>query len=226
VSIIAIPIESYETSLLSMVTGAVKDTAGALAQSDFDMAINNALARYSKDRPRTVVGDIAGAGVQEYALPTGWVDGLSVIEQVEYPAGQIPEVLVDSEALQLYRSPSGLKLRLIDVIPGHGETVRVQFTAGHDVTTVPGLDAPAVANLAASTCCRQLAQIYGQTSDPSLQADSVNYRSKGDEFARRAKELEGLYRAHIGVRENDTTPASSVSASSQRRRRGSLTHGR
>ena len=226
-SIIAVPIASpASTSLLTMITGLVKDSSGALTPSDFDMALSNALARYSKDRPRVMVADIPGAGVREYDLPQGFIDGLSVLDAVEYPAGLIPEQVLDSGDWQLYRSPFGIKFRLIGWVPAFGETIRVRFTTGHDGATVPDPDAPAVAQLAASDCCRRLAQIYGQTSDPSIMADSVNYRSKGDEFARRAKELEGLYRAHIGVKEGDTTPAACVTASPQRSRRGRLTHRR
>ncbi len=221
-SVVAISLQV--SPLRVMIEGAVKDTTGVLVTADFDAALAGALARYSKDRPRLVVADISGSGVQDYAVPAGWVDGLSTVESIEYPAGQIPEALLDSDDWKLYRSPSGIKIRLIESTPRTGETIRVLFSAGHDSSTIPDLDSAAVANLAASYCCRRLAQSYGQTSDASIQADSVNYRSKGDEFARRAKELEGLYRIHVGVKEGDTAPAASVTVEAPERERRRMTH--
>ena len=210
--------------LLTMIQDDVKDLSGVLTATDYDTALSSALARYSKDRPRLVVSDIAGTNSRDYPVPAAWVDGLSTVERVEYPANQIPEILLDDDGWSIYRSPSGLKFRLTECIPAVGEIIRLLFSTAHDSTTVPDLDTPAVASLAASTCCRRLAQIYGQTSDPTIQADSVNYRSKGDEYARRAKELEGLYRSHIGVKENDTTPAACATVRAPDNRRSRLTH--
>ena len=66
-------------------------------------------------------------------------------------------------------------------------------------TTVPDNDLDAVANLAAANCLRRLAAVYGQTSDPTIMADSVNYRSKTDEFRRLADAFEQQYNDHLGI---------------------------
>ena len=214
-------------TLYELTKSKVKDETGKLTDpADYDAAISEALNSYSGNRPRLVVADIPGSGVTDYATPTGWVEGLSVVESIEYPAGQNPEIILDDDDWRLYRSPAGLKIRLIEATPQAGETIRILYTAGHTEASILIMDFEAVGNLAASICLRMLAAAYGQSSDSTIMADSVNYRSKGDEFARRAKELEGLYRAHIGVKENDTTVAACVTASPQRSRRGSLTHRR
>ena len=212
-------------TLYELTKSKTKDETGKLTDTDdYDSAITEALNRYSGNRPRLVVADIAGSGGSDYPVPTGWVEGLSVVESIEYPAGQNPEIILDDDDWRLYRSPAGLKIRLIEATPQAGETIRTLYTAGHTEATVLAMDLEAVANLAASICLRMLAAAYGQSSDSTIMADSVNYRSKGDEFARRAKELEGLYRAHIGVKENDTTPAACSTARSQKSRQTRLTH--
>ena len=69
-------------------------------------------------------------------------------------------------------------------------------------------DRDAVANLAAGICCDILAQIFANTNDSTIAADVVNYRSKSDEYARRAKNLRGKYTAHIGIDADGGAPAS------------------
>lgn len=213
-----------DSALAVQVAAKIKDSSGQITTQDLHLALAEALQRYSKDRPRLLVADIPGANVPDYSVPTGWVDGLSTIVSIEYPAGLIPEVILDCDAWKLYQAPSGVMIRLLDSSPQSTETVRVMFTTGYTEATVPELDSSAVVNLASSLCCRVLAQIYGQTTDPTIAADSVNYRSKGDEFSRRAKELEGLYCIHIGVKDGDTRPAASVTVRAPETRRTRLTH--
>ena len=96
----------------------------------------------------------------------------------------------------------------------------------HDEASLPLSDLEAVANLAASFCLRQLASAFGQTGDSTIQADSVNYRSKCDEFRRLADSYEALYKNHLGLKDGDTVPAASVTARPAETKRPRLTHGR
>lgn len=205
----------------------VKDTASILEDpADFDAAIAEALNRYSKHRPRLVVDDVPGQDGPDIALPVGWVTDFSAIDSIEFPIGNVPETFIDRTGWRFYKTPTDTFIRFTEARPASDEEARITFTALHTEPTLPPVDVEAVANLAASFCCGQLARHYGQTSDPTIQADSVNYRSKGDEYARRAKELEAQYKNHVGIKESDTTPAAMAVAPAPDDSRVRLTHTR
>lgn len=195
--------------LYDIVIGKVKDSAGKLDDpADFNSAINEALNRYSKNKPLVLVRDLTGNGTNDLPLPNEWLTGLSGVESVEYPVGSVPESLLDSRDYKLYQAPTGQKLRLLTVKPTNPESVRISFSTAHaDETTVLAIDLEAIANLAAAVCCRQLAAIYGNTSDPTIQADSVNYRTKSGEYTALANKLETQYKTALGIKDDDTTPA-------------------
>ena len=78
------------------------------------------------------------------------------------------------------------------------------------MNTIPAIDEDAVANLAASLCSGALASNYAQTSDSTITADSVDHKSKGQEYASRARIQEQNYLNHIGLKKGDVAPASIV----------------
>jgi hypothetical protein len=212
--------------LYALTKGKTKDDAGKLSDPlDFDNSIAEALKRYSKTRPRLACIDIPGTGSHDYALPIGWSDGFSTIVSIETPIGNVPETLLDTDEWSLYMTPTGTKLRLLDA-PAATETVRMLFTQLHTEATLPVADSDAVANLAASLCCRQLAAAYSNTSDPTIQADVVNYRSKSGEYTRLADSLEKLYKEHLGIKADDTTAAAMTNAPAPDSGRVRVTHRR
>lgn len=214
--------------LYDLVKAAVKDSSGKLDDpTDYDNAITAALKRYSTHRPRLIVEDIAGQDGPDIPLPTEWSEGLSLIRDIEYPVGYVPSSMIDARDWRFYRTPSDCFIRFTDGSPAADETVRVTHTAVHaDESTVAATDLEAVANLAASICCRILAAQYGNTSDPTIQADSVNYRSKTDEYRRLADSFEQLYNQQLGIRTADSTPAAMATAAPPDSTRTRLTHGR
>lgn len=212
--------------LIGKVIPKVKDASGEITPEDYEAAVVEALKTYSRHRPRHVVEDLDGTGGHDIPLPADWAEGTSTVVSVEYPVGLIPEELLDSRDYRLYRAPDGLVLRLLTVTPPVTDTVRLLYTTLHTEATLPGADEEAVANLAAAVCLRQLAARYGQTSDPTIGADVVNYRSKADEFRRLAQAYEEAANAHLGIgAKTDTAPAS-VTAPAPDARRARLTHGR
>lgn len=211
--------------LLDLVKSKVKDNDLRLDDgADFLPAIDGALQRYSAHNPRVAVADLDGADSHDLDLPTDWVEDFSAIKAVEYPIGEIPEVYLDAADYRLYQSPTGWALRLFDVAPATGESVRLSYTLPRLEATVPQNDFDAVACLAAADCCERLANLYTQTGDPTIGADVVNYRSKGAEYASRAKRLRELYAAHIGVDEKGGPPAATTTAQPPRPSRARLTH--
>jgi hypothetical protein len=187
------------------------DDVGKLSQARRDVLLQNAiLQRYSKDRPREIVSDVSANGSSDLPLPTSstasFEDGFSTIIKVEYPVGNVPASLLLDEDWEMYRSPSGLQIRILATTPASGDTIRVTWTARHlnDGSTVADSDFEAVCDYAAALCCQTLASIYTQTGDPTIQADSVNYRTKNQEYASLGKALEKRYFDHVGVPENPT----------------------
>ena len=195
----------------------VQDAAGKLSDGDRDKLIAQSIQqRYSKDRPREIVTDVPGNGAADLDLPGAGEDvfdeGFSLIRQLEYPIGNVPPSTIEDGGWTLYRTPAGLKLRLLASRVPAGESIRVTWTARHrgDGSTVPQCDFEAVCDLAAALCFDALAAIYAQTGDSTIAADTVNYRTKSQEYLGLAKSARRRYFAHIGVAEEaDAASASS-----------------
>jgi hypothetical protein len=203
---------SDRTSITASVTGIVHDSSGKLASADYDRIVAAAIARYSKDRPDISVVDLTGNAGHDYDLPSGWIDEFSDVVSIEYPMGQIPTAFINDDiddAWTIYQTPTGKKLRLIYAAPAASQQFRVTFTVSRTDATIPDSDVDALCNLAASFCLEELANLYAQTSDPMINADVVNYRTKSQEFAARAKRLIQLYKEHLGIKDTDITPPAS-----------------
>jgi hypothetical protein len=181
----------------------LQDAVTKLATADRDKLIEQAIQeRYSKDRARELVADVAGNGTSDLTLPATHEDGFSVIRQIEYPIGNVPPTLIESADWQLYRTPTGLKLRLLANTPAATENIRLTYTGRHlaDGTTV--LDFEAVCEYAAALGFEALAAIYAQTGDSTLGADAVNYRSKSQEYRDLAKAHRKRYFDYMGIEES------------------------
>ena len=188
----------------------VRDSGAKITPAQIDRAIVEAVKRHSRIRPVEAVQDYAGDGVTfDFALPTGWMTDLSTVRSLEYPAGQRPASMLEDDEWTLYRlSTSVQKIRLATVTPASGQTLRLTWSKPHVVdhagSTIAAQDEEAVANLAAAIGLRELAAHYANTVDPTLQADSVNYRSKSSEYLKIAGELEQQYRTHLGIKDGES----------------------
>lgn len=207
------------TDYESGVTSRLKDTVAKLSQADQDAAITQAVKRYSKDRPRELVTDVPGKGTAFIDLPSiaavqnvsnavKFEDGFSEIESIEFPIGDAPPTLLEDFEWQMYRTPTGLQIMLTAETPATTDTLRVTWTARHDQgtsgsnaipTTVPDADFEAVCDLAASFSFDILAAAYARTSDSSIGADAVNYRTKSQEAASLATKFRKRYEDHLGI---------------------------
>ncbi|MCX5908472.1 MAG: hypothetical protein NTY64_15130 [Deltaproteobacteria bacterium] len=198
-------------TMRTKVIGIVRDDSAKLANpADYEAKVAAAINQYSKYRPAVAVADIQGNGTHDYSLPTGWNDEFSGITGVEYPSGRVPEEMLDLEDWGLYQSPTGKKIRIRNYVPSVGETIRVTFTILRTATTIPTVDVESVCQLAAALCLEELANAFAQAGDSTIDADSVNYRTKSAEFAARAKRLMQLHKEHMGLKENDITPPASA----------------
>ncbi|MBI4227715.1 MAG: hypothetical protein HY600_05555 [Candidatus Omnitrophica bacterium] len=179
----------------------LKADAARLSPTDLDEFLKRAAELYGNDRPRVVVADAAATGAFDYAVPSDWDHDESILLTVEFPAGeQEPQIVPDDEWM-VYRQATGTyRLRFLDSVPNSG-TIRLAYTVPHALSpaanTLPDAVFMAVVYKAAELACESLAAQYAKTSEPTLNADVVNYRTKSQEFSDRAKDFLGRYEAEI-----------------------------
>ena len=204
-------------NIQQLVAGHLQDDAAKLSSGEVVAAIEEAIAgRYSKDRPRHVVADLAGNGTAyEWALTgiTGWDEGFSQVRAIEYPRGETVPAYLDSGEWTIYESPTGRSLRFPSPLT-NGKYARVVFTASHavDASSLPVSDLYAVGALSAALAARRLAAAYAQTGDSSIVADSVNYRSKSSEYLALARHLEQDYENSVGTDSSRSAPSASTTS--------------
>jgi hypothetical protein len=205
--------QNYIEAIDSLVGGEIP-----LGEGDKEIAINMAVKKHSKHRPRIVVQDFDGDGGFDYAISgfASWSDGFSVIKHVEYPVDdedETPDILQD-DAWMIYEKPAGKQLRFLEDKPTSAEDFRVTYTALHSCSysacTIESFDEEALQVLCAAHFCDMLATYYAQSQDGTIAADSVDHTSKSRDYAARAKAYRKMYFDHLGIKEGQA-PAASVS---------------
>ena len=180
-------------------------------------AVDKAVKEHSKHKPKIRVVDVTGTATFEYKCTTYltyWKEGFSTIKTIEYPVDdtdETPDMILDEEMISNYRKSDGEYFRFLEDEPSATQTFRVNYTAPHVVdnsgSTIDYNDEEAVEMLAASYFCLMLAAAYSSTNDSTISADSVNHRSKAQEFRAQAKEYREKYFAHLGIKEGENVPS-------------------
>ncbi len=182
--------------------------AKTMEPADVGRAIDTAVTRYSKDRPRELITGFSGSASHYYDMPTNlpsWVRGFSVIVAVDYPAGTLsgqPQWMAQRD-WEIYANATDTEYVYFPVYaPGTAETVRVTYTAPHSHTdsadTVYAGDLEAVRDLGASIVCEMLATRSAGLRDSGISADSVNYRDAQLRYTQEAKAWFEKYRVAMG----------------------------
>ena len=203
------------TDYQTLVIDLVRDDAAKIITAERDRAIAAAVYRYSKDRPREKAQDVTPeAGGQLLPLPAAWETDFSDLRSLEYPIGEIPPALIDADRWAFYLSPTATKIQLADAVAVAANNVRALYTIKHVVSTtedtIPVQNREPVACWAAAICCDQLASYYSGGTDSSIQADSVESRSKAQEYAARAAKLRKRYLDELGIEDKRSAPAGAV----------------
>lgn len=191
--------------------GLTRDDAGKLSSSDRDDAIAAAVSRYGQDRPRQRVDDLAAATANLLPLPAQWQADYSLIVALEHPVGYIPPALLGSERYGMYRDATQAEsIMLLDAVTV-GATVRCTYTVRHVLDgatdTIRAEDREAVCCWAAALLCDQLASLYSNSGDSTIQVDSVDHTSRARDYAARAKSLRQRYYDALGVDPKKNTAA-------------------
>ena len=185
----------------SLVDDLVRDTDQVIGSSARADAIALAVVRYSADAPRRVVEDVVVDVDGNLPLPTAWLEGESELREMEWPIGQKPRSIVSPSLLEVIVTPTGTVLALQGDIPT-GSAVRITYSGAHvlDATqdTIPLRHRAAVASLAASTLCGQLAAHYANEGAPTIGADIVDHQGKTERWRARARDLLAQYTQIVG----------------------------
>jgi hypothetical protein len=220
-------LSDYQT----LVTELTRDDAGKIAVAERDRAIALAVERYSKDRPQPKVQDVTPDDANTLPLPAAWEADFSALVSLEYPIANVPPTMILQDRYGFYRSPTGLKIQVLDAVAVAANNVRVAYTIRHVVSavadTIPVGDREPVACWAAAVLCDELAALYSGNTDSTIQADTVANTSKAQEYAARAKGLRRRYLDELGIEDKRAQPAGVVVDLDFKDSRGEdrLTHG-
>ncbi len=210
-------------------------TSGAtllLAAGDYDLAIDQAIEQFSKDRPnlRTFHYTVTAAAFRFVLLGTGtilpttgldrWVDGGSQLVDVFHPytvASQGTNKALDRNTWRVLREPSLVVLELLVVRPSSG-TLRLEFVTPHVVdatsptaTSILEADVKAFEMLTAAKICEMAARRYVQnTGSSTFQNETVDRRTQSDIMAARAKDLIKAYNILVGKAEGEIAAVGAV----------------
>lgn len=202
------------TDYQTLVVDLIRDDAARIATTERDRAITAAVERYSKDRPKVAVEDLTPTGANTVPLPAGWVTDFSTLRALEYPVGNVPPTMIDTTRYSFYQTPSAEVIQVVDSVAVTAGSVRATYTIKHTVSgvadTIPLGDREPVACWAAAILCDELAAFYSGGTDSTIQADSVEGRSKAQEYSARAKALRKRYLDELGVDDKRSQPAGAV----------------
>lgn len=222
------PLADYQT----LVANLVRDAATEISTAQRDEAIALAVTRYSKDRPRILVADLVSAGGNLLDLPAGWEAEFSELRSLEYPIGEVPPTYIANEFWRLYQQPAAIKIQLDDALAAAAQ-VRSSFTVRHTLDagtdTIPVKDREPVAAWGASILCDQLAALFSGQQLTTIPADSVDHKTRAEEYAARARNLRTRYFNELGIDPKRSVAAAAVVNLDLQDSRGStirLTHPR
>lgn len=197
-------LERLETTL--------QDTAEKLQPDDKDRNLSRAVLIYSKDKSRKLIHEITGDGsAYDFALPSSWIEGFSnIIGKIEYPADdyQNPVYIEDDEWIffkKLVSSVTTTYLRFTTFTPASNKKARFLYSIPHTLNettnTIVDNDIEAVIALTAALCFWALAAKFAQTTDPTIDADVIDYQRKSDLYTTLAKEQLSIYNSLMGLGE-------------------------
>lgn len=189
----------------------LKEQTGDLSAGDKIAAIKNAVDGHSKIRPQKKVADLLGNDSYDLDLPGEWEKDFSIIDKVEFPAGERNPVYLEDEDWMIYEDTARQVLRFLNDVPSPTETARISYSLRHAVTavdgTIPDSDVEGVCHLAAAFALQSLANRYQSLQESTIGADSVDHRSRASEARTNANAERKLYFQHLGMKENDQVKA-------------------
>lgn len=168
-----------------------------------DRLIAEAVMRYSRDVPLVIGTTQAAVPAAGYTLPlpTKWVEGLSDLVAVWYPADQTndapPNFLPPDEFAVMTDATGASVIRSLSLRFATGNNYALIHTARHTLkdidaeaaTTIPRGDEEMFVTLASVLCLRALAADAAAETDSTIQAESAAHRDKAQRYLALSKEM-------------------------------------
>lgn len=186
----------------------VKDTSIRFTDAEKNGLLSESIRQYNRDQPLLRDEVVTGDGiVLTFDTPTGWTDGFSTLEELEFPVDQEPRVMVDVEDhVQVIQIDNVEKIQFKSLTIPSAEEARLFYTIPHDdavPTTIPTHGVDAVVSLAAARLCNAMATFYAETTEATLGLDVVDRQSKADSFRSMADRFKREYLAIINPKTDD-----------------------
>jgi len=214
---------------LNEIAGNVQDDTSKLTQAEVDQALRSAVSKFGQDEPWIVAKRIQGNATKTYNLATVlsglWKTGDSTFASIEYPEGQDPPAMLDTDEYDVYddrtaQDGSNLALRFQDVTPAVGQyfvaRLRLELSLTQIAQNFPdtNYNFRAIALMASSYACRRMAAAFAQSTDSTITADSVNYHEKTDKYLKLATYYQEEYNRQVFGK---ATPDATVQAATTER---------
>ena len=117
------------TNIYNRVVNILRDDSSTLGDAVIKDLIKDSVALvYDKDRPYMKKKEYTGTGAAfEFAMPTDWVEGFSMITTVEYPSGEQRQEYMPDEDWELTLQTDGTrKIRFLEDTPSTSEKFLVE----------------------------------------------------------------------------------------------------
>lgn len=179
-----------------------------------------ALRDVDRSSPRHVKLTLTGDGTDEYALPSPWERGFSVIERVRWVVGNdfnaVPVWIEDDEYEIEYESDGDAQIRFYYGSPSSSDRVVVEHTARHTLaesaasTTLNDTQTGALTARAASLLLRAAAASVASSVPQGTDEDFVEpaVTNAAGEYRRLADDFDAEYRRLLGI--TDDAPSTPV----------------
>lgn len=176
-----------------------------LDEVSIQRAVDEAVKRYSQDRPRRHAQQYTGTGEYRYDLPDSWVEGFSIIERIESPDRERTPTYIRVDEWDVYDNGdgNGRQLQFFSFAPSSSNTFTVHYIGKHTIgaseSSVFDYDFEAVGYLASSILCLRLAGQLLKSRDANKAADAINFRTLSDEYEKLSKILFEKYTDHMSL---------------------------
>lgn len=199
------------------VNAKLQDKGSFLTGDEVDECIISALNILNVDMPNQIPVDIDGLDtVKNYAIGTDFVKGYSQEKKLEHIVSSAtdddrPVFLRKTDDWFIYEDPtkaagSQMRLRLKLTQPSTGDTLRLTISTPFvllPTSTIETVrDGQALSAKALQLCFEALAARFTQTTDPTIDADAVDYGGAPDRFLLLARDWRNIYNHLAGLDEN------------------------
>lgn len=180
-------------------------------ETALDHGIEMALLWHSRFVSRQCIGTDTGDGITFYFdLPSDFLR----LRRVEYPYGGTPPTYLSANDYELYMGTAGEQI-FFETAPGSASLFGLHYTGKWTLTTLNSDDKGPIASLACAYLCKRRAATLSDYTDPSIVADTVDYRGRARDWLSLEDHFIDMYSMAFGlsaksVKEGAPAPAYGV----------------